>query len=331
MEVACPECGTRFSLDESRIPGSTAKVRCSRCQYVFRITREGQVLSPDWTPPPETPPEAPPPKEVREEIPKPPPPEPAEPFPPPPAREKVPEAAAPAQPAATEAEFPAPAPERKRHWLWLPVLLLALAVLAGLGWLAWQGKLPGQTRPLSDVVQQLKGKWEKAKPAAPPAAVSPEAGAKPVAPTKVTPPSPPVTAQDLRDLPVDWAQAHYQGLVNDKGGGQLLVIQGEVLNKGKTARGPIHLKATLTDSQHRPLREEVVYAGSTFTDNELKTLSPDEIKGWLAKPGGRAQERVVKPGAKIPFTVVFFGVPNNLAETQSGFQIMVVEGPVAAD
>ena len=45
---------------------------------------------------------------------------------------------------------------------------------------------------------------------------------------------------------------------------------------------------------------------------------------------GEEAQLVVKPGDKEPFTVVFFGVPDNLAETQSGFQIMVVEGPVAA-
>jgi predicted Zn finger-like uncharacterized protein len=329
MEVACPECGTRFSLDESRIPGSAAKVRCSRCQHVFRINREGHIVSPDWIPPAETPQETPPPEEARQEIPEPAPPEPAEPFPPP-EKMRAPEEAAPPPPAAAEAEIPAPSPEKKRHWLWLPALLLALVVLVGLGWRAWRGDLPGPLKPLGDVVQRLKGKWGKGLQPGP-AAVNPEAGAKPIAPTKVTPPPPPVTAQDLRDLPVDWAQAHYQGLVNGKGGGQLLVIQGEVFNKGKTARGPIRLKATFTDSQHRPLREEVVYAGSTFTDNELKTMTPEEIKGFLAKPGGRSQERVLKPGDKEPFTVVFFGVPNNLAETQSGFQIMVVEGPVAAD
>jgi predicted Zn finger-like uncharacterized protein len=327
MEVACPECGTRFSLDESRIPGPSAKVRCSRCQFVFRITREGQMVAPDWVPPTEPPPEAPPPEEIPEEIPAPPPPEPAEPLPFP-AREMAPEEEAAIPPEAGEAELPPPSPGRKRHWLWLPAVLLFVVLVVGLGWRAWQGDLPGPLKPLNDVVQRLKGKSGQAQPPPPPA-TAPEAGVKPIAPTKVTPPPPPVTPQELRDLPVDWAQAHYQGLVNVKGGGQLLVITGEVLNKGKTARGPIRLKATLTDSQHRPVKEEFVYAGSTFTDNELKTMSPEEIKGWLAKPGGRSQERVLKPGAKIPFTVVFFGVPGNLAETQAGFQIVVVEGPVA--
>jgi predicted Zn finger-like uncharacterized protein len=327
MEVACPECNTKFSLDESRIPGPSAKVRCSRCQNVFRITREGQIVGADWVPPVEAPPSMPPREEVREHIPEPPPPEPVEPLSPP-ARKMVPEKAAPPAPEAAEAELPPPPPGKKWHWLWLPAILLFVVLVVGLGWRAWRGDLPGPLKPLNNVVQRLKEKLGKAKPASP-VAVPPEAGVKPPAPTKVTPPPPPLTAQALRDLPVDWAQAHYQGLVNVKGGGQLLVITGEVFNKGKTARGPIRLKAILTDAQHRPLKEEVVYAGSTFTDNELKTMSPEEIKGWLAKPGGRSQERVVKPGGKVPFTAVFFAVPGNLAETQSGFQIMVVEGPVA--
>jgi hypothetical protein len=147
----------------------------------------------------------------------------------------------------------------------------------------------------------------------------------------VTPPAPPVPAADLKDLSVDWAQARYQGLVNDKGGGQLLLIQGEVVNNGKSPRGPIRLKATLTDSQHQPLKEEIVYPGTTFTDSELKTLKPEAIKRWLAKPGGRSQERVLKPGNKQPFTVIFFGMSDNLAETQSGFQIMVIDGPAVPE
>ena len=50
------------------------------------------------------------------------------------------------------------------------------------------------------------------------------------------------------------------------------------------------------NAQHHPLREEFVYAGTTLSDNELKTLSPEEIKGWLdqarrALPGAGAQAR----------------------------------------
>jgi predicted Zn finger-like uncharacterized protein len=326
MVVVCPECSTRFSLDESRIAGPTAKVRCSRCRHVFQISREGQVVAPVPPPPLEIPPKAMPREEVREEIPVPVQPEPVAP-PAAPEAKAAPLKAAPSQPAA-EAQAEAALPFwKRRHWLWLPALLLAVVVLVGLGYRAWQGDLPGPLKPLGEAIQRLKGQKPPVKPPAPPAA--PEASAPAPAPTVVTPPPPPVPAANLTDLGVDWAQAHYQGLVNDKGGGQLLLIQGEVINKGKSPRGPIRLKATLTDAQHRPLKEEVVFAGTSLTDTEVKTLPPEEIKGWLAQPGGRSQQRLLKPGEREPFAVVFFGVPNNLAETQSGFQLVVVEGPVA--
>ena len=44
MIVTCPECSTKFNLDPGRITGDTAKVRCSRCKYVFEITDEGKRL-----------------------------------------------------------------------------------------------------------------------------------------------------------------------------------------------------------------------------------------------------------------------------------------------
>ncbi len=249
-----------------------------------------------------------------------------EPAPPEPVPEepKSPQEAAAGQPSPTPAEAP-PVPAKRGSRWWLPALLLAAVVIVGLSWRAWQGDLPGPLKPLADAIQRLKGQ----RPDQPVPPSGPPGGTPAPPPIVVTPPPPP--AQDLSDLPVDWAQARYQGLLNDRGGGQLLLIYGEILNKGDKPRGPIRLKAILTDSQHQPLKEAVVYSGTTLTNKELKTLKPEEIKAWLAKPGGRSQELVLKPGDKQPFTVVFFGVPDNLAETQSGFQLVVVEGPVAPE
>lgn len=316
MEVACPECGTRFSLEASRIPGATARVRCSRCRHVFRINREGQVVVPPEEPPEPSLEETPPIQEVAEKI--------SvtlttETVGPPSAPENV---EVPQEATVTSAEIPV-SPEKGRFWLWLPALFLVAVILAGLGWWTWQGTLATPLKPLAEAVQRLKKNWRQPAPVAPDS----KAGTSAPAPLVITPPSPPVPAPDLRDLPVDWAQARYKGLVNNKGG-QLLVIRGEVANKGKILRGPIRLKATLTDSQHRPLREEVVYVGTTLTDEELKTLDPNTIKSWLAQPGGRSQDQELEPGKKQPFTVVFFGVPANLAEVQAGFQLVIVEGPV---
>ena len=315
MVVACPECATRFSLDDSRISGDTAKVRCSRCQHVFRINRGGQVLAP-LEEPPAAPLEQEPigPEVAGEAADSPPAPETVEP-PPAPAEAEVPPASA------TPEEMPPPPEKKSRLWLWLVVLSLVAVILGGLSWWAWQ-KI--SVKSWSQAGQALFKKASQPAPAAPDA----QAGSSSPAPLVVTLPAPPVPAPDLREVPVDWAQARYEGLVNPKGG-QVLVIRGEVANKGKKLRGPIRLKAILTDAQHRPVREEFVYAGTKLTDEELKTLDPDKIKNWLAQPGGRSQAQELKPGDKLPFTAVFFGVPGNLAESRSGFQLVVVEGPVA--
>jgi len=40
MIVQCEQCMAKYKLDESRILGETATVKCSRCQHVFQISKE---------------------------------------------------------------------------------------------------------------------------------------------------------------------------------------------------------------------------------------------------------------------------------------------------
>jgi predicted Zn finger-like uncharacterized protein len=39
MTITCPQCRTKFLLDEERIPAGGGKARCSRCRTVFEIPR----------------------------------------------------------------------------------------------------------------------------------------------------------------------------------------------------------------------------------------------------------------------------------------------------
>jgi len=39
MIITCPECLTKFHLDEERIPEGGVKARCSRCHHIFRVQR----------------------------------------------------------------------------------------------------------------------------------------------------------------------------------------------------------------------------------------------------------------------------------------------------
>jgi len=47
MVITCPECSTKFRLDDAHVPEKGAKVRCSKCQHVFQVQKPA--------PPPEPP------------------------------------------------------------------------------------------------------------------------------------------------------------------------------------------------------------------------------------------------------------------------------------
>jgi len=40
MIVQCQQCLAKYRLDESKIPGERARVKCSRCQHIFHVSKE---------------------------------------------------------------------------------------------------------------------------------------------------------------------------------------------------------------------------------------------------------------------------------------------------
>jgi predicted Zn finger-like uncharacterized protein len=299
MIITCEQCGTRFNLDDSLLTGDNVKVRCSRCQHVFNVPAGHQGL-PDAggtqaaTDKPST------------DI-----------FPPEPRSGPEPEPAAPEEFLApiTPAEEsslaggPEPPiletggeePKKTSHAIIFAImsgcllgLLLALIALWYLD--RKEGTLPDTQSAGVGSTQRL------------------------------APPLPPAAPGEVRNLVVTLHDARYQKLVNVKGG-QLLVLQGEVQNLTGEPRGPVRLKAALVDPLNQPVQELLFYSGSDMTDEELLQTDPEEIKRWLATPGGRQGARLIKAGASQPFTAVLFGVPDNLAEARFGFNIVVVDGP----
>ncbi len=61
MIITCPECLTKFRLDEERIPDGGTKARCSKCRHVFQVQRptavEESFFSGEESPSPFDPPE----------------------------------------------------------------------------------------------------------------------------------------------------------------------------------------------------------------------------------------------------------------------------------
>lgn len=309
MVVTCEKCHTRFNLDEHRIPGPKVKARCSRCQHVFWVEQEEELLDTAHLEEEEEG-EAfmarargarpgPQPLTAEEE---------------PGASEEELAAQAAAKSALPKPSFLLTAGARRSSWPWIIALILSLlgGVLVGgvvmwfwgFGWVAPKIHLPGK----------------------PP--LSPAAKAAGIAKVEtVSPPlSPPAGAGDLKDLEIVGQEERYRGLVNRKGG-QLLLIQGKVKNASAQPRGPIQLKAILTDPQQKTVKEREFYAGTVVFDDELQNLEPEEINRWLGTPGGRAQKQVLGPGEEQSFMVVFFGAPQNLSGY--GYKMQIVKGPVA--
>jgi hypothetical protein len=182
---------------------------------------------------------------------------------------------------------------------------MAIFLCSGLGW--WYYK------------QHLATRKSPAPAAATATPAEPAAGAAPTA-----------AQSSLQELEIDQQEVRYRGLTN-KTGGQVLVIQGKVTNKSPQLRGPVQLRLTLMDTHNQAVSQRTFYAGSTFTDEELQNLTAEEINRWLETPGGRLQGRVLKAGGAQPFTAVLFGVPPNLAEGGYGYNLQVLQAPVAVN
>jgi pilus assembly protein FimV len=111
------------------------------------------------------------------------------------------------------------------------------------------------------------------------------------------------------------SQLNFKGVVSsfsesDKAG-QLFIIKGTVLNNDQKARSFILLKGSILDSNGKPLKEETAYAGNTLTDDQLKQISNEDIKTAMNNRSGGENSNVdVKPGASLPFMIIFSDLPD---------------------
>ena len=277
MIVQCPECQTKFNLDESRLPPEGAWVRCSNCQNVFQTTID----------------EAPP------------------------AQTAEPEEYDDLNPelmgghdllsedddsSELDADFGLDAtlggkePEKPKGALgrlfkllfWIVAVLILLGALAVGGLVAMDrlGMMP-------DVVSRFT--------AVPGLGSLLTGGGNAGGAAK----------KDMGKLLLDSPRGVFR--VN-KTAGRLFVLGGMVNNKGTGARSKVLVRGRLTDSKGKIVRQAVVYAGPTFTQEELKNLSMQEIQARLGQAGTEGGPYVVRPGGSIPFVIVFANLPDNVAE-----------------
>jgi predicted Zn finger-like uncharacterized protein len=97
--------------------------------------------------------------------------------------------------------------------------------------------------------------------------------------------------------------------------GNLFCIQGMVFNEYPASRSFIRIKGSLLDEKGVAVKQKIAYAGNTFTENELKDMTLDQINQGLADRTGKGNVNVnVKPQALVPFMIVFEELPDNLSE-----------------
>jgi len=97
--------------------------------------------------------------------------------------------------------------------------------------------------------------------------------------------------------------------------GRLYIIEGSVINIDQKARNHILLKGSLLDEQGAPLAQETAYAGNSLSDEQLNTLSIDEIKQIMKNKAGANNNNVdIKPGESVPFMIIFSDLPEGMSE-----------------
>jgi len=128
---------------------------------------------------------------------------------------------------------------------------------------------------------------------------------------------PPATAETAADAGVN--KLDFEGVVgsfskSDKAG-KLYIIEGSVINNDQKPRSSILLKGSLLNEQGSPIKQEIAYAGNVFNDEELNSMSKDDIGKTLKNRTGRDNINVdIKPGASIPFMIVFTDLPEGMSE-----------------
>lgn len=109
--------------------------------------------------------------------------------------------------------------------------------------------------------------------------------------------------------------------VQSNRGGELFVIQGNVINKYGKPRSFVLLRASILGEKGKVMKTKLAYAGNPLKEDEVKALSLEEIeKAGKNRAGKGGMNLKIKPDGSIPFTVVV----EDLARDASEFTVEAV-------
>jgi predicted Zn finger-like uncharacterized protein len=308
MIITCASCLTKFNLDDSKISGKGAKVRCSRCQHIFNVA-----------PPPETKEEVienfesfakhheelmepgqkevkiPSPSKVekREMVPEE---EETSLF-----SEKIPtekaEQVFPAEPVGKErAEIKVPKPkrmvrkERRRPSPLFAILVILILLVFGFFYLWTESGTSGTPYSLLEYpIQKITSLWQQ------------------------------IWGSEKEGLIV----RDLNGYEEKIGEVPLFVIEGKVNNQSRVTKKHIKIKVAIFDQKKAKLAEKETVCGRIISREELKNLPEAFLKGEMVIRPKTEKDMITPPGKAIPFMVIF----KNLSTPAKEFQVEIIESP----
>ena len=107
-----------------------------------------------------------------------------------------------------------------------------------------------------------------------------------------------------------------QRLVNNMTIGTIRVIEGTAINQSPFPVTRIKVRGEITDAFTVVLGVKESYCGNLLNDNELATMTEDQIQKELSNPlGSDVSNDRIAPKGKIPFMIVFTREPAGLVKT----------------
>jgi pilus assembly protein FimV len=103
--------------------------------------------------------------------------------------------------------------------------------------------------------------------------------------------------------------------VENKVSGEILVVTGTVTNRYDHPRSNIQVKGSLYDKAGKVIVTSSAYCGNMITDSDLTTLELKTINERLSnRMGDDNLNTGIESGKKVPFTVVFSNLPEDINE-----------------
>jgi hypothetical protein len=106
---------------------------------------------------------------------------------------------------------------------------------------------------------------------------------------------------------------------------RIFVINGVVHNQSKKPRAFIKVRGLLLDKSNKQLKQMVAFCGNAIPAQDLRTKATAEMQNSMRNRDGlNGANKLIAPGASIPFTVIFFDVPDGV----ESFGAEVVEAQI---